>query len=231
MKKRNTSYYKHNGLELSLGNDKLPDNTLILNMGSASECPSKVLGYCKVICEDTGKSQCYALNPEILRPKVKAYRDRQKAYWMNTSKEEIFNDFHYILTTRKRYKNGKLQALNKSVKYFRFNESGDFWSQDCIDKLDFIAINLKGFGIKTYGYTARYDLNVQDVSFTCKGSGHNQGNNGKCIAKKMSKKDANDNKFKKMVIDGEEYFICPMDCTICGMCKKNNGVNVCIPKH
>lgn len=234
--RKNTQYYKVNGMELSLGNDKLPDNTLILNMGSAKTCPSWKLGLCKVKCPITGKKECYALQPELMRPKVKAYRDRQEVYWKNTDKYQIVKDFETILNKHRKRINGKLIPLHKYVKYFRFNESGDFWSQDCIEKLDYLAAALKKYAIKTYGYTAREDLDFSKVEhFRVKGSSNTAGNNGITTTLKMSEIEAKINKFNKVTISREfgrhEFKVCPMDCSVCGMCKNNRKINIVFPLH
>ena len=233
MKAKRTTYIKKDGLELSLGNLKLPDNTLIFNMGSATDCPSFALGMCKVVCPKTGENACYAKDPEVQYPDVKPYRDRQQAYWLNHTGYQIAVTLVDVLTTRKRKdkKTGKLTEMFNHVKYFRFNEAGDFWSQDCVDKLDIIAKVLKQLGITTYGYTARTDLDFTDVAFLVKGSGHDNSNNGVCIAHPMTEDEAKALRFKTITIDGIDFKVCPEDCSICGMCKKDNGLNIAIPMH
>ncbi len=61
----------------------------------------------------------------------------------------------------------------------RYNESGDFWSQRCVEKLDWIAYTLRKEGIRTYGYTARYDLDFNGVAIHNKGitPHYNKGGN------------------------------------------------------
>ena len=54
------SNYRYNDLLLSNGNSKIGNDTMILNMGSAMNCPSKKLGLCKL------GSKCYALKAEKL---------------------------------------------------------------------------------------------------------------------------------------------------------------------
>lgn len=203
--------------EYSLGNSKLPGTTLIFNMGPASECPSKAKGLCLV---PDGK--CYALHPEYAYPNCLPYRQRQKAYWLGNTKEKIASDIVNIITTKRVKVDGKLIKLYKYVKKVRFNESGDFWSQDCIDKLDFITRVLSRYGIVVYGYTARIDLDFRGVKFLVKRSGHTKpktGTNGYfrvVINKKHLKK-------------GEK--LCPMDCRKCTLCPSEKEYKIACVLH
>jgi len=229
-KSTRTVYFKNsNGLKLSNGNLKIGNDTLILNMGAAYNCPSKRLGFCK-LCKE-----CYAYKAEIQYPSVKIYRKSQQMYWLKNSATVIFQDIEQILTTKKRRVNGKLQPLYKSIQYLRINESGDFWSQKCIYKLDFITTMLKSkYGIKTYTYTARQDLDFRGVSFVVKGSSHRNGNNGMTIARPFTDKQLEAFKdWKSLWIDDmQDYFtVCPMDCTKCNLCKVKNNINIVFPLH
>jgi hypothetical protein len=185
------------------GNNKLPKDILIFNMSSATDCPSKALGLCKV-CDS-----CYAMPPEKIHPDCKPYRDRQEQYWLNTSAKDIAEQLSSMLK-RKR----------KMPTKFRFNESGDFHSQACVDKLDYISKQLKqDFNIVTFGYTARADLVFEHVSFLVKGSGNDSGNNGDTI-----------------VIDKPEdcpegYYLCPGSCFKCSVCASNKKIKVAFVNH
>jgi hypothetical protein len=195
-------------LELKRGNLKIGKDTIIFNMGSATECPSKKKGKCKL------GNKCYALKDEMSYPDCKPYRDRQKSYWLNSGIGQIITDFHY-----------RISRMRIKPKYFRFNEAGDFWSQDCVDKLNKISsFLLSVFGIKTYGFSVRDDLDFSKVSFSVKGSGHDKGNNGKTIVK--DKRQIKDNQY---VQNNEVFELCPMDCRTCSMCKDFNNLNVVFP--
>ena len=193
-------------MKFKFGNHKLPDSTLIFNMGKASDCPSRTLGLCETVNMGI---RCYAEKAEIQYSNVvPQYRDKQYAYWRTTSAEIILND---ILNT--------INRRRKDTKLFRFNESGDFWNQKDVNKLSHIAIGLKSKGITTYGYTARSDLNYKDVQFLVKGSYNDSGNNGRCIV--LNKTDP--------VPKG--YIECPGSCKTCSICSKNNKTNVAFRKH
>ena len=176
------------------GNAKIPKETAVFNLGKASDCPSRALGLCQ--CPDI----CYAMNPERRFPKVvPQYRDRQKAYWLSHSADEFLRDFKDILT-RKR---NKYNAL-------RFDESGDFWSQECVNKMAKIAKFLKPFGITTYCYTSRSDLDFSDCKYLhIMGSGFNVHGQFKVISS------ISDHDPKKP--------LCCGDCHKCNLCQHYTG--------
>lgn len=214
-----SQYYEHNGLKVARGNLKLGQDTLIINFGPAEDCPSKKLGLCKV-CSD-----CYARRTELFRPLALPYRYHQKSYWQNNSAGQIATDFINLLTEYTVNKGGKRLPLYKAIKYLRFSEAGDFYSQADVYKLSFVARRLKkAFGIVTYGYTARMDLNFKNVAFLVKGSSWD-GKNGMSIVRKI-------NHGQSTYIENDRTFkVCPGDCRSCFFCKRNNKTNIAIPKH
>ena len=208
-----TTYYKVNSLEVKAGNRKQGTDTLIYNLGSATECPSKKLGLCQI-----PSGLCYAMKEERMYHDCKPHRDRQAQYWLNTDITTIIADFDLLL---KKYK-----KLASRVKYLRYNESGDFYSQACITKFDALAKHLKdNYNIITYGYSARSDLNFKDVNFLVKGSSHNAGNTGECITRKIDKT------IKVYHENNKKYYVCPGNCRNCKLCKIPKTVNVVIPLH
>jgi hypothetical protein len=211
-------YFKKNGLEVSQGNSKIGADTLIFNMGSANSCPSKARGFCKL------GAKCYARKPESIYPDCLPYRDRQEIYWLNHSAKEIANALSDIILKR--------NLKKRVISYVRFNESGDFWSQECVNKLARVAAYVRAeTGVFIYGYTARKDLNFGDiVSFSVKGSGHTAGNNGEAIAR--PKKDLADLAHKGTYEEkGKKYTVCLADCSACNYCKKQDGRNIVFPIH
>ena len=136
-----------------IGNWKLDKSVLIFSMTTAKNCPAKAMGLCKV------SDICYAAHPEVQYKSCLNYRERQAEYWKRTTAYGVINDIREIIRKR------------PYIKYFRFNENGDFRNQDDVDKLSIIALCLLPLGIKTYGYTARHDLNFDCVKFHVRFSG------------------------------------------------------------
>jgi len=202
-------YKLNSGLAMALGNRKLDD--LIFNMGSATQCPSMIKGFCKL------GLNCYALKAEKMYPACLPSRVRQESYWLNNSAKKIADD---ILTLAAKHK-----RAFRNVTAIRFNEAGDFHSQACVDKLDKVAGYVRAVtGWMVYGFTARKDLDFSKVvSFLVKGSSHDAGNNGTAIARHP--------KYIEAYEQSSEYYVCPGSCRKCSVCKQANGANVVFPLH
>ena len=193
-------------LKLKFGNHKLGDDTAIFNMSSVENCPAKKKGLCNVINKGI---RCYAGKAEQqYKDAVIAYRNRQESNWRTRSGSEILTDFF-----------NQIKRRRKTTSYLRFNESGDFHSQDCIIKLSYITDGLKTIGVTTYGYTARYDLDFRKATFLVKGSGHDKGNNGRT---EVILKD-------ESIPEG--YIECPGSCKKCNLCKIDTKLNIAFRKH
>ena len=127
---------------IALGNKKLPATTAIFNIGSATNCPSRALGYCLV------SNECYAMKAERQYPDVFPYRERQRV---------IFNDITpsaFVATIN-------IMNMNKRTNFIdtiRFNESGDFKTQADVTKVEEIARLLSYQRIKVYAYSSNKAL-------------------------------------------------------------------------
>jgi hypothetical protein len=136
------------------GNKKLPKTTAIFNMSSTYECSSLKLGMCQAVIKEKGKNKlvCYARKAEIQYPNVKPYRRRQEKFWKNTDATTWATQFLFLNALKR-----------KPFDKVRFNEAGDFHTQECVDKVEEIAKILNKYGVKVYCYTARKDLDYSGV--------------------------------------------------------------------
>lgn len=99
---------------ISKGNIKLSGNQfLIWNLPAQKTCPG---------CTKTCTSKCYAKKAERLYRGVLACREQN----LTDSKQEIF--VSSLISEIQR------MTKRKSYKYFRIHESGDFYSQEYLDK-------------------------------------------------------------------------------------------------
>jgi len=190
------------------GNLKIPRTTAIFNMASAHDCPSRKLGLCKAVVD--GKHICYAIRSETTyHPYVEPYRNKQKDYWLSVNAHEFCIEFLAICVTKA-----------KPFTALRFNEAGDFHTQECVDKAEKIARILKPYGIICYCYTSRDDLDFHRLeALKVSGSGF--------------KKPGIVNVFKVIACKEDKpkgYGICPMDCHSCDRCLKS-GLKTAIVKH
>jgi hypothetical protein len=226
-------------LEYSSGNTKITGGaTMIINMGSATRCPSASLG----LCEIAGK--CYAVNAEHFRPQVLPYRDRQQEYWLGHDAESIALD---ILAVQAR--------KHQPFRYCRFNESGDFHTAECCHKLSDIAriTHATGDPLVYYTYTHRTDLLphladrprnlVIQVSTSDPGAAKDytaMGFNvffcdtaisvkGRHVVSGMPAHDWATQELRKKY--GASALLCGWDCGVCGYCKTNHHKPIYICLH
>jgi hypothetical protein len=193
---------------ISRGNRKIPSTTAIFNMGAATNCPSHKLGLCSA---NKNGVKCYALKAEQNGKwfTVLPFRMRQEKYWKEVTAEEFALQFITINSKKA-----------KSFDALRMNEAGDFWSQECVNKAEKIARILKQYGIVTYCYTSRSDLDYSKVTaLKISGSGF--------------KKKGIVNIFKIIGSIKDKptgYGVCKGNCRICDRCKKS-GLKTVVLKH
>jgi hypothetical protein len=192
------------------GNTKLPHTTAIFNMGPANGCPSFARGLCRAFSPD-GKHICYAKKAETSRtPEVLPYRQKQARFWDKITAEEFASQFLAINSLRE-------LPWNK----LRLNESGDFYSQACVDKAEKIAMYLARGGVKVYCYTHRSDLDYSNTRhLIISGSNFQKEGISNCF---MIVEDVKKDKPKG-------WSICPMDCKICDKCS-TRGYKVVVKRH
>lgn len=131
-------------IKVSNGNKKIGNDTLIINICSATDCPSREKGLCKVA------DRCYAMKAERCYPQVLPYRRYQETYWDLNNPKKIAEDLVKIIKNKK----------NK-INYVRFSEAGDFRGQDDVWKMKELAKAIPN--VIFYGYTARNDLVYDDI--------------------------------------------------------------------
>lgn len=210
--------------EAKFGNMKIGKDTLIFNMGSATECASGKEG----LCDLYNTSNCYAMRDEKRYKNPLKYHQRQENYWLNADVFEIAEAIMYAYNKRKKVK----------MKYVRLNEAGDMHSKECLDKTIAIANMLPN--IKFYTYTHRSDLINENVKlpknliintsdFTVKG--FNQFATEPQVKVNSLKKELGEATKKIKKLHGKDALVCKGDCTICSYCKVNHGKKIFVPMH
>ena len=184
---------KKKPFRITRGNKKIGKDTLILNMTSATDCPSRKRGLCQL----KNTKQCYALQPERMYPQCLPFRRAQEEQWDRMSAEEIAE----VIA-------GIVKRARKPIKYLRFSEAGDFRTQADVNKMSRLADLLRPAGLRVYGYTARSDLSYGKVSrnMVLTGSGfivHNQ--------------------FRAVEELSGAHPVCPGNCRSCNRCKVRGG--------
>jgi len=193
------------------GNKKVPTSTLIFNMGSATECPSDKLGLCS-LGGINGDGTCYALKAERIYKTPLYARERQAKIWLETPTYILIDTLKEIVR-----KNPFLTAI-------RVNESGDFYTKKCVDKLNQIA---KAMDIPVYAYTHRLDLFTESV---VKNLNPNLTMN---FSQEMSfNHDHNEFILSDEIDESRNSVPCIGDCKLCSLCvTKTGGMAVAIDRH
>jgi len=201
---------------LSRGNRKLPRTTAILNLCSATDCPSRARGLCRIAQDaESRRTQglpardCYALKAERAYPAVLPYRRRQDDITSRATGDDIAAAV-LSLSSRSRY----------PVNALRVSEAGDFRGQDDVQRVEDAARALKRHGIAVYCYTARADLDYRDcVALTVNGSGFRPNGGG-------------GNTFAAVAVPSRASGpVCPGDCTSCRICVRRHGKTVQVQLH
>lgn len=202
------------GSVFSYGNKKLPRNTMIFNLTTAMNCPSKL---CKFF--DT----CYAKagDNKNINPALSGLRNQFMLKHI-TIKEFLKLIEMYI------------EYAPMRIKRIRVSESGDFSTQQQVDVAKKLAAHLKKkYNIDTVVYTAQpFDFSGNELIVNA--------SNDKVIGAdryfyardlktftEMGIDMTEDLKIKYME-DGQPYYMCPCECRKCNFCyrtRQENGEN------
>lgn len=202
------------GSVFSYGNKKLPRNTMIFNLTTAMNCPSKL---CKFF--DT----CYAKagDNKNINPALSGLRNQFMLKHI-TIKEFLKLIEMYI------------EYAPMRIKRIRLSESGDFSTQQQVDVAKKLAAHLKKkYNIDTVVYTAQpFDFSGNELIVNA--------SNEKVIGadryfyardlktfNEMGIDMTEDLKIKYMG-DGQPYYMCPCECRKCNFCyrtRQENGEN------
>lgn len=202
------------GSVFSYGNKKLPRNTMIFNLTTAMNCPSKL---CKFF--DT----CYAKAGDNMNinPALSGLRNQLMLKHI-TIKEFLKLIEMYI------------EYAPMRIKRIRVSESGDFSTQQQVDVAKKLAAHLKKkYNIDTVVYTAQpFDFSGNELIVNA--------SNDKVIGAdryfyardlktftEMGVDMTEDMKIKYME-DGQPYYMCPCECRKCNFCyrtRQENGEN------
>ena len=132
-------------IPIKRGNHKIGMDTLIFNITSSHECPSRPLDLCQI------PDKCYGMKGERYNKNSLPYKARQTAYWDNTDAKKIAYDISAQINRKFKVK----------LKFLRLNETGDFRHQDDVDKAFALCreLNIIEPDFMVYCFTARSDLN------------------------------------------------------------------------
>lgn len=188
-----------NGKAFSYGNTKIPESTLIVNLTLAQNCPSKQQGLCSC------SGFCYALKSERI---YKNYLNK------NLQMEEFLNcaSNENIIQLMEAY----IQGSPEPITTIRLNKARDFINQEHVWQWSEIAKYFQEkYGITTYTYTHRPDLDFTGANFIVNGSV--PGIQGAVRQFICLQKDEYDNWDRQ-----KGQFMCRGNCRKCNLCSTNN---------
>lgn len=195
-----------------IGNLKIGDDTLIINVNHALNCFSDKMGYCEH-CKD-----CYAKKSPNTYKNSFLYGFASEIQFNKLSNDEI------ILSLENQFKK---ELANNKIKFIRFNEAGDFKSFDIFKKANEIAKHFfKEYGIISYSYTHNKELKTYKkaiknsyiiINWSLKmGKGYKQA--------------ITCNSLKDLVkyYNNKNYVICTGKCHHCSYCKDKNDLRTVV---
>jgi len=232
--------------EVALGNAKIGGDTVLLNMSTAKECMSAIIG----MCELGANGQCYALKFE--------------KQWKGSEKKNIRHQKQWACLTPEAIAQGlvNINSKIKKLQYVRVNEAGEFRNLPSDPKLtakvpDAKKVELAGVDdiaklqkvgdalerlkspLILYTYTHRSDLNDKLGNL---GKNICVNGSGWMIDNAFIPLDLEDfiaiydkiEKHQLKEFNGEPVKLgvtCKGDCRVCHYCKKKEGKHIFLPIH
>jgi len=230
--------------EVAAGNAKIGGDTVLLNMSTAGNCMSAILGTCKMAADGT----CYALRFEKQWKDALAKNQRHEEQWACLTAAGIALGLSQIS-----------KAMPK-IKYVRVNEAGEIRNLpsnpellatvpekmkvkladiDDVEKLKQVGAELEKLGspLILYTYTHRTDLNVGDLGkkVCINGSGYMLDNafialeleEFNIIMDMVERKELKE--FNGVPVTQAVH--CIGDCRVCSFCKTKKSKHIFLPIH
>lgn len=195
-------YVNNNVMPVKIGNEKIGDDTVIINTNHALNCYCSKKGYCNM------KKDCYAKKSSNTYVNSCLYNLAAEINFKKLSAKKIISDIEEVIN-----------SADSDIKFIRFNESGDFINYDLFKKANKIATYfMKKYDIISYTYSHNKELEeyitdiynsniVLNYSYDVKTSLDVK----KCIV--INKSDIYN------YINNNNYVICGGVCSNCSYCK------------
>lgn len=200
------NYLKNDYYPNKIGNEKIGDDTIVLNVNNPFRCVSSAKGHCK--CDGF----CYA--------------KRICNQYKNSGLYTLCQEIQFEKLTISQIKASIELNLTKEVKFARWNEQGDFKNLKCFNKANEIAKwLLEEKNIISYAYTANKDLptDILEDSYIIVNYSYKTDFKNTIVVDKES---------VPLFIDKKGYTVCNGNCKGCSYCKdKNNKNTVVFVKH
>lgn len=195
-------YVNNNVMPVKIGNEKIGNDTIIINTNHALNCYCSKKGYCNM------KKDCYAKKSSNTYVNSCLYNLAAEINFKKLSAKKIISDIEEVIN-----------SADSDIKFIRFNEAGAFINYDLFKKANKIATYfMKKYDIISYTYTHNKELEeyitdiynsniVLNYSYDVKTSLDVK----KCIV--INKSDIYN------YINDNNYVICGGVCSNCSYCK------------
>lgn len=204
--------YINNGImPVKIGNEKIGDDTIIINCNHALNCYCSKKGYCNM------RKKCYAKKSSNTYINSCLYNLAAEINFRTLSAEKIISDIEKIIN-----------KSNTEIKFIRFNESGDFTRYTDFIKANQIATYfLKEYNIVSYTYTHNVELEpfIKDIASSNIVLNYSYDVKTDLKVKKCIVVDKQD---IKRYINNENYNICGGSCTNCSYCKNQKDIKTVV---
>ena len=196
-----------------IGNSKIGNDTIIININHAFNCFSDKNGYCE------NCNCCYAKKAPNTYPNSFLYGFASEINFNKLSVNQIIKSIEKL---------HKQELKQNNIKFLRFNEAGDFKSFDLFLKANEVAKHFKNrYNIISYTYTHNKELLT-----------HKEAIKNSYIVMNWSIKAGNGFKhtitcnkasdLAKYLADEDNYVICKGKCSNCSYCKNKNDLRTVV---
>lgn len=151
------------------------------------------------------------MKAEIQYPATLPFRERQR---------EVFNTMG-AAEIALALLDASVRSHTNKMKHFRFSEAGDFETQADVDKMAEICRILGEHGVTCYGYTARTDLDLNELIYHASLNVSNDLNGWTSHGA---------NRFKAVKETTSKY-VCAGDCRKCSLCFNLGGQEIQVALH
>ena len=192
-------------IHVSFGNLKLPETTMIVNLGTWFNCPGRKDGFCDICVK------CYDKHPEVMYKDRTIGRLEQEIFWRACTAEEftkaLLNQIEIRNNSTRKYK----------IKQIRWSEVGDLRNQNDYQKLlEVTTLIGEMTGLHSYIYTHNKDIQFYDKNsrpyLTVNGSNFMVDNEYRVVQKDT----------RKLIT--EPHYNCDCDCRLCNACAHPNNL-------
>lgn len=188
------------------GNKKIPLDHAIVNIVSATDCPSAKLGMCGLA------NKCYARAEESRWKKTRQCNDNRHEVYNHLSDTEWIGLIRDYIDEYERLKGMPVVAI-------RIHEAGDFIDQHSVERVNMLAEIMAERNITVYAWTSRTDLDFSNRKFILNASTQKVNSYDRLFLGKPELW------VLGRTLNDFEY-ICPGFCDGCDVCSEKNHIKV-----